>query len=74
MNRGAFDFLTKPIDFADLEATIQKTIRHIEVLRDARRRQSEAERAHASLSLFFAAACKAPCRGRRQWRDAGALA
>jgi len=24
MNRGAFDFLTKPIDFADLEATIDK--------------------------------------------------
>src|SRR5206468_12016619 len=50
MNRGAFDFLTKPIDFADLEATIQKTIRHIEMLREVRRRQMEAERAHASLS------------------------
>jgi adenylate cyclase len=53
MNRGAFDFLTKPIDFADLETTIRKTIRHIEVLREARRRQSEAERAHASLSRYF---------------------
>ncbi|MDE2379825.1 adenylate/guanylate cyclase domain-containing protein [Bradyrhizobium sp.] len=53
MNRGAFDFLTKPIDFADLETTIQKTIRHIEVLREARRRQIEAERAHASLSRYF---------------------
>ena len=53
MNRGAFDFLTKPIDFADLEMTIQKTIRHIEVLREARRRQLEAERAHASLSRYF---------------------
>jgi class 3 adenylate cyclase len=53
MNRGAFDFLTKPIDFADLESTIQKTIRHIEVLREARRRQAEAERAHASLSRYF---------------------
>ena len=38
MNRGAFDFLSKPIDFLDLETTIAKTIRHIEVLRDARRR------------------------------------
>jgi DNA-binding NtrC family response regulator len=47
MNRGAFDFLTKPIDFLDLEATITKTLRHIEVLREARRRQAEAERAHA---------------------------
>jgi class 3 adenylate cyclase/CheY-like chemotaxis protein len=53
MNRGAFDFLTKPIDFADLELTIDKTIRHIEMMRDSRRRQAEAERAHASLSRYF---------------------
>ena len=36
MNRGAFDFVTKPIDFADLETTITKTLRHIEILREAR--------------------------------------
>ena len=53
MNRGAFDFLTKPIDFADLELTIDKTIRHVEMMREARRRQLEAERAHASLSRYF---------------------
>jgi class 3 adenylate cyclase len=53
MNRGAFDFLTKPIDFGDLEMTISKTIRHVEMMRDARRRQAEAERAHASLSRYF---------------------
>src|SRR5882762_5628889 len=53
MNRGAFDFLTKPIDFGDLEMTIEKTIRHVETMRDARRRQAEAERAHASLSRYF---------------------
>jgi len=53
MNRGAFDFLTKPIDFGDLELTIDKTIRHIEMMREARRRQLEAERAHASLSRYF---------------------
>ena len=53
MNRGAFDFLTKPIDFPDLEATIAKTIRHIEILREARERQAAAERAHASLSRYF---------------------
>src|SRR5438874_7324018 len=53
MNRGAFDFLTKPIDFSDLEMTIDKTIRHIEMMREARRRQAEAERAHASLSRYF---------------------
>ncbi len=53
MNRGAFDFVTKPIDFADLEKTIDKTVRHIEVLREARRRQAAAERAHAALSRYF---------------------
>ena len=53
MNRGAFDFLTKPIDFGDLEMTIDKTIRHIEMMREASRRQLEAERAHASLSRYF---------------------
>jgi len=53
MNRGAFDFLTKPIDFVDLERTITKTIRHVEVLREAQRRQVKAERAYASLSRYF---------------------
>jgi class 3 adenylate cyclase len=53
MNRGAFDFLTKPIDFGDLEMTIDKTIRHVEMIRETRRRQAEAERAHASLSRYF---------------------
>ena len=53
MNRGAFDFLTKPIDFPDLESTIAKTIRHVEDLRESRRRQLEAEQAHASLSRYF---------------------
>jgi adenylate cyclase len=53
MNRGAFDFVTKPIDFGDLETTIDKTLRHIAALRQARQRQAEAERAHASLSRYF---------------------
>lgn len=29
MNRGAFDFITKPVDFKDLEITIEKTLQHI---------------------------------------------
>lgn len=29
MNRGAFDFVTKPINFDDLSVTIQKTIDHV---------------------------------------------
>ncbi len=53
MNCGAFDFVTKPIDFADLEATIKKTLAHIDRLREARRRQMAAERAHALLSRYF---------------------
>ena len=35
MNRGAFDFLTKPIDFNDLEITIEKAIRHIHEMQTA---------------------------------------
>jgi len=33
MNRGAFDFITKPIDFKDLEITIEKTILHVLALK-----------------------------------------
>ena len=29
MNRGAFDFVTKPVNFEDLELTMQKTIQHV---------------------------------------------
>ena len=35
MNRGAFDFLTKPIDFNDLETTIAKTLEQLAILRQA---------------------------------------
>ena len=27
MNRGAFDFVTKPVNFEDLELTMEKTIK-----------------------------------------------
>ncbi len=33
MNRGAFDFITKPIDFPDLETTIYKTLEEQRILR-----------------------------------------
>ena len=74
MNRGAFDFLTKPIDFGDLELTIEKTIRHVEMLREARRRQAEAERAHASLSRYFSPqiASRLASATARAWRRIGA--
>ena len=35
MNRGAFDFVTKPVDFDDLRFTIDRTLQHVEELRDA---------------------------------------
>jgi class 3 adenylate cyclase len=34
MNRGAFDFITKPINFEDLSLTMEKTIRHCVQLRE----------------------------------------
>ncbi|AMJ67210.1 adenylate/guanylate cyclase domain-containing protein [Hymenobacter sp. PAMC 26628] len=33
MNRGAYDFVTKPVDFADLERTMEKTAAHVQQLR-----------------------------------------
>ena len=69
MNRGAFDFLTKPIDFTDFETTIRKTIAHVAALRDARLRQAVAERAHAALSRYFS-----PNLARSLAADANALA
>ncbi|WP_031528059.1 PP2C family protein-serine/threonine phosphatase [Dyadobacter crusticola] len=37
MNRGAFDFVTKPVNFEDLEITISKTVEHIEMLANLER-------------------------------------
>ena len=37
MNLGAFDFVTKPVNFQDLEVTIEKTIRHVEQLKETMR-------------------------------------
>lgn len=34
MNRGAFDFVTKPVNFEDLELTMEKTIRHVRQMRE----------------------------------------
>ncbi len=35
MNRGAFDFVTKPIDFEDLKVTIDRTLQHLTEWREA---------------------------------------
>ena len=34
MNRGAFDFVTKPVNFEDLELTMEKTIKHVNQIRE----------------------------------------
>ncbi len=34
MNRGAFDFVTKPVNFEDLELTMEKTISHVHQMRE----------------------------------------
>ncbi len=41
MNRGAFDFLVKPIDFKDLEVTIDKTVKHAREIRRTLRSSEE---------------------------------
>jgi adenylate cyclase len=33
MNKGAFDFICKPVNFEDLEVTMEKTIIHIKQIR-----------------------------------------
>jgi class 3 adenylate cyclase len=37
MNRGAFDFVTKPISFKDLEVTMEKTIKQVMQIRETMR-------------------------------------
>ena len=46
MNRGAFDFLTKPIDFDDLKITINKTL---DVVRITREREQQLAIANAQI-------------------------
>jgi len=53
MNRGAFDFLTKPIDFSDLQITIDKTLKHLEEAQELRRATAAAELSRATLARYF---------------------
>ncbi|HWI91700.1 MAG TPA: adenylate/guanylate cyclase domain-containing protein [Flavisolibacter sp.] len=34
MNKGAFDFVCKPVNFEDLEVTIEKTLQHVKQLKE----------------------------------------
>ncbi|MGK3975142.1 protein kinase [Sorangium sp. So ce118] len=71
MNRGAFDFLIKPIDFEDLEATIQKSLRRVTELRKTARSTEEngALRMFVSPSLVERIRSNAPDAGRSdEWQ------
>ena len=53
MNRGAFDFVTKPVDLSDLEITVRKTLDDIARVREIDRRRAAAERARTNLARYF---------------------
>ena len=53
MNRGAFDFVTKPVDLNDLEITVRKALANIAKLREMDRLREAAERARNNLSRYF---------------------
>jgi len=51
MNRGAFDFITKPIDFEDLEITINKTIDDLKAVKQALKARDELLAIHRELDI-----------------------
>ena len=53
MNRGAFDFVTKPVDLSDLEITVRKALANVAKLREMDRQRMAAERARNNLSRYF---------------------
>ena len=53
MNRGAFDFVTKPVDLSDLEITVRKALDSIAKMREMDRLRMAAERARNNLSRYF---------------------
>ena len=60
MNRGAFDFLVKPIDFKDFEVTVVKTLKHVH---EARRTAQSAEE-NKILRMFVSSAVLERLNGR----------
>jgi sigma-B regulation protein RsbU (phosphoserine phosphatase) len=51
MNLGAFDFLTKPIDFADFETTLERTVRQALQARRAEQARKELSTLQGELSV-----------------------
>jgi adenylate cyclase len=53
MNRGAFDFVTKPVDLNDLEITVRKTLDDVARVRDLDSQRAAAERGRTNLARYF---------------------
>jgi len=51
MNRGAYDFVTKPIDFKDMEITIEKTLREIDRIYKSRELEEQLEALNYDLDM-----------------------
>ncbi|MDX1591208.1 MAG: SpoIIE family protein phosphatase [Balneolaceae bacterium] len=51
MNRGAYDFVTKPIDFTDLEKTIEKTLREVNQYLKAKDMEEQLESLNYDLDM-----------------------
>ena len=51
MNRGAYDFVTKPIDFKDLETTVEKTLREIRQFENVRMMEQQLESLNFDLDM-----------------------
>lgn len=51
MNRGAFDFTTKPIDMEDLERTIEKAIEQITFVKEAQKEHNQLEAIQYDLGI-----------------------
>jgi sigma-B regulation protein RsbU (phosphoserine phosphatase) len=51
MNRGAFDFLTKPIDFQDFETTLTKTLQQVRLLKEGEQNRVQLAMLQRELSV-----------------------
>lgn len=53
MNKGAFDFITKPIDMKDMKATVEKVALHQANIERLRSEREDALKTQAHLSRYF---------------------
>jgi adenylate cyclase len=53
MNRGAYDFIMKPVDMGDLDTTIRKTAVEVRRYRELQAQKQAAERCRRNLSRYF---------------------